>query len=881
MKIKKKGDIRVDIVIPVYNALEDLKLCMLSLKKHTDLTKHRIILINDCSSDTNILPYLKTCVQENIILLNNENNLGFSATINRGLEYSDRDVLLLNTDTIVTKNWIEKIILCAYSEKNIGTVTPFSNNATLCSVPNFCQENIVPEGYTIDEYSAIIERCSLKKYPQITVAVGFCMYIKRDVINDIGYFDAETFGKGYGEENDFCNRAEQVGYKHVLCDDTYIFHSGTASFISNEKKKLMQEHEEILNNRYPSQMRTNHLYCMRNPDQYLRDNIDLHTKFRGKKNILYVIHMDFETTVGGTQYHVKDLMNSLRIHNNIFVVSPYDKYLKLTIYLESETIDLKYYLQSNAEYLRFFDKQQEIIFENIYTAFKIDIVHIHHLLNYSFDCIYSAYKLGIPVIFTTHDYYMICPTISLINGDNKYCGNNTNDVMCKKCLKNKMGYSEAVSIDFLNKWRRESEKALQLCKKIIAPSFSVKEIFSEFYESIKDKIIVIEHGIQIQKIEIDENKIKKSEKLKCYLEQYPQGNDNSFLGWAYYEGVDSEETELYIMLEDSNNHKRLYACNKFERSDLAEVSMKYFHSGFQIKNLQTDLLGKLKISLLLKFKDDYFVHTFPQTTIFHSEIKNQNTPLKIAFIGGLSKIKGVDEIYKIIKQNKDDSIQWYILGPIGESDLVSYEQKNLIKLGSYDRKNIIAILKEHQIDITCILSICPETYCYTLSESILAGIPVVVTDIGALGERVRRDDLGWIVPTDALQKEYLKLLNYLKNNKEQIEEKKDRLKKFVLPTIDEMVDSYKLLYDTFDKLGCDYKFDSSKTFDAFVNANKVDFTPENITELRKQLESLENELGEIKGTSSYKIALKVSQMNIPYKAKIKRVLYWVYNRFFR
>ena len=227
----KKRTEAVDIIIPVYNGYDDLQLCMPSVLKHTDLTKHRLILINDCSPDERIAPYLDSFAGEHILVLHNEKNMGFSANVNKGMAQSeDRDVLLLNSDTIVTAGWLDKIIACAYREESIGTVTPLSNSATLCSVPVMCQDNPMPENVTVEEYAGLIETCSLIRYPRITVAVGFCMYIKRSVIDDIGVFDAETFGRGYGEENDFCNRAEQAGYHHVMCDDTFVYHKGTASF---------------------------------------------------------------------------------------------------------------------------------------------------------------------------------------------------------------------------------------------------------------------------------------------------------------------------------------------------------------------------------------------------------------------------------------------------------------------------------------------------------------------------------------------------------------------------------------------------------------------------------------------------------------------------
>ena len=213
-----------DIIVPIYNAYDDLVLCLESLYENTNLSRNRLILINDNSSDSRIKDYLDKQVGENIIVIHNKENKGFSNNVNIGMAQSnENDVVLLNSDTIVTPNWLEKIRKCAYLCQSTGTVTPLSNNATLCSVPRAFEKNLLPEGLSVKNVGEIVERCSLNKYPRITTSNGFCMYIKREVIDCIGNFDAETFGRGYGEENDFCYRAEQVGYRHVMCDDTYVY----------------------------------------------------------------------------------------------------------------------------------------------------------------------------------------------------------------------------------------------------------------------------------------------------------------------------------------------------------------------------------------------------------------------------------------------------------------------------------------------------------------------------------------------------------------------------------------------------------------------------------------------------------------------------------
>ena len=278
----------VDIIVPIYNAYDDLKKCIESVLRYTSLAENRLILINDCSSDMRIAPYIDSLKQKNIIVHHNERNVGFSGNVNYGFaQSSENDVLLLNTDTIVTGDWLKKISRCAAADSQIGTVTPLSNSATICSIPEFCKDNPLPKGYTVDSFGALVEKYSLHRYPEISVGVGFCMYIKREVIEKVGDFDAETFQRGYGEENDFCNRALILGYRHVLCDDTFIYHSGTASFIPREKKKLIEAHDAILKQRYPSLMERNTLFYTTNPIADISQNIRLRMALDNGKKMFY------------------------------------------------------------------------------------------------------------------------------------------------------------------------------------------------------------------------------------------------------------------------------------------------------------------------------------------------------------------------------------------------------------------------------------------------------------------------------------------------------------------------------------------------------------------------------------------------------------------
>lgn len=247
---KKK---QCDIVIPIYNAFDCLERCIDSVLRKTDFDKCRLILINDKSSDKRVLPLLRRYKKDNaekIVLLENEKNLGFVKTANRGMRYSNNDVLLLNSDTIVSDGWLDRIVLCGETSEEIATVTPFSNNLTpMKPLPECFRKKGFPDGYNLEWMAELVQKCSMKKYPEIPSAHGFCMYIKRGVLDKVGYFDEKRFGKGYGEENDFCFRCFDYGYKHVLCDDVFVFHVGTQSFLRYKKfhnDELIKKHPEVM-----------------------------------------------------------------------------------------------------------------------------------------------------------------------------------------------------------------------------------------------------------------------------------------------------------------------------------------------------------------------------------------------------------------------------------------------------------------------------------------------------------------------------------------------------------------------------------------------------------------------------------------------------------
>lgn len=887
-KIMKMNVGKVDIIIPIYNAYEDLQKCIESLKKYTDLSVHTLVLINDKSPDNRIKPYLDQLEEEHIKVIHNKENRGFSGNINIGMSISDHDVILLNSDTIVTPNWVEKMLDCAYSDNRIATVTPLSNNATLCSVPNFCEENNIPEGMEIMDIAQVVEKASVKEYPEIPTAHGFCMLVKREVIEDIGNFDAETFGRGYGEENDFCYRATQAGYSHVMCDDTFIYHKGTSSFVSDEKLKYIREHEKILEQRYPIEVRKTHIHCMTNPNKGIFDNIKNFIElWKNKKNILYMVRSDFREDAsdnrGGTQFHVKDLTMAFRSEYNVFVLARDYEYLNLTIYAKEKVISYRYYIGEKENYPVFSDKKLRKLYGSILDVFQIERIHIHHTDTLSLEMFYAAEERTIPIITTLHDYYFICPNVKMLDYKDHLCIGKENLTTCKMCLKESLNICEKV--DYLSIWRKKSKEVLQKSVQIVVPSQSAKEIIGMYFPELQEKICVIEHGSDInenKKIEEEVGQVIVTHNVKTYIEEL-QIKKSSFLGikaWTYEDGQDMAKCNIWIEIEDSKKKVKIFPAKKLIRDDVTRGDIRKRYSGINFCiPIQNVTEGMLNIRVLIE-NEKGKVKTNGE--IYHIQKNEKYTKDKfhIAFIGGLSVAKGAKLAYDLITNSSQD-INWFIFGDIGYDKLRELKQDNLIKTGSYDREDLNYLLKGFQIDLVCILPIWPETFCYTLSEAILCKVPVLVTEIGALKERIKKLQCGWSVPVGASWKEILMLIEQIDKNEEKYKSVKKLVEEIKLRNVNEMVEDYRKLYES-------YLSKEWKTREC-VEQKKYIISPEDLIvkggernifnmEEFKLLKEKERELKKIENSVTYSMAKKLAKIHFPGKTKVRKIFYQLKNR---
>ena len=462
------------------------------MRRHTLKESYRLVLIDDKSPDPRVGKLFDALQAEHdpaLLILRNEQNLGFVGTVNRGMALDDeRDVLLLNSDTIVTAGWLEKIRCCADYDALIGTITPFSNNAEICSFPVFCQDNALANLPNIELINEAMEWAALPSYPDIPTAVGFCMFIRRELLDTIGLFDAETFGLGYGEENDFCMRAIHAGFRNVLCDNTFVAHTGSRSFSSN-KLALMEANTRKLVAKHPSYPERVHHFIASDPLLPLRKLMETALRRLAAPEMRGILHI-LHSRQGGTENHIRDLMRAETQH-----------YLHYLLIVQEESWLLE---DGNGEtwltykFKRGEDEPWAALLNGLCSTLSISLCHVHHISGARNGLLLGLADLCVPYGITLHDSYLACPTVTLLAPQGDYCGAITDADACQRCLDAQVLYRGIKIAD----WRAEHQTLLAKALFVLAPSSSVAETTRRYYPATQAHIIP--HGTAAEALRHDD-----------------------------------------------------------------------------------------------------------------------------------------------------------------------------------------------------------------------------------------------------------------------------------------------------------------------------------------------------------------------------------------
>ncbi len=490
---------KICIIVPIYNAASDLKLCIESLVRNTDQIG-RLLLIDDCSPDPTISEILEQYKDyPNITILKNEVNLGFTKTVNRGIsEAGEDDVVFLNSDTIVTPGWLQGLRLAAYSGPNIATATALSNNSGVFSVPEINVDNIFPAGFDVDDFSRLVRQASISSYPRVPTGNGFCMFVRRDAIDAIGPLDQVAFPVGYGEENDFCMRAVRAGFEHVCDDRTFVYHKRSASF-GNSKSDHYANGRNKLKERYPEYSKLTTIFDRGSPMLAMRWRVRKAVFDQGSSTRKPLPRVAFviATQTGGTPQTNRDLMSALS-----------DRYESWVLRCDSRQIEV-YVFDGTAERLvhthrlrnrivptshRSSEYNEEMT--KLLVLYGFELVHIRHLAWHGTDLPAVCKELGLPVILSFHDFYTVCPTVKLLDENRVFCAGKCTDTGGDCAVELwEPSLFPVLKHQFIHRWRDIFGEAFAQCSAFVTTSERARAVFVDnFPTHLNRDFHVIPHG---------------------------------------------------------------------------------------------------------------------------------------------------------------------------------------------------------------------------------------------------------------------------------------------------------------------------------------------------------------------------------------------------
>jgi GT2 family glycosyltransferase len=458
------SDSVVDIVVPVYAGMKETLDCLNSLFVTIDPDMAEIVVVNDASPEEELVEALAQLdASGRITLLTNTNNLGYAGAVNRGIGlHPNRDVILLNSDTEVFGDWMQRLAKAAHTSSDVGTVTPLGQSGSITDYG----DRALWRSALAEEIDAVASRVNATTTIDLPVGVGFCMYIKRRCLEQTGEFDAATFVRGYGEENDFCLRARSYGWRHVAAASVFVKHHGGRSF-GEAARLLKQRNGRVLDTLHPSYFTSLEKFAIADPLLAARRAIDIDRLKRVPSEMVLLITHDLG---GGVSRHVRERRAAIEgAGQTVLTLRP--------ILLQDTQPRVKIEVPGF----------QDLIFEiplalnllsELLRDLRLHFIELHHFLRLPAQLLGMLTELDVPYDIYLHDYSWICPRVSLIDGSGRYCG-EPELPGCENCIrKNGSSMEGPLTVGAL---RKRSASLLEGAREVFVPSIDTLARFTRYF----------------------------------------------------------------------------------------------------------------------------------------------------------------------------------------------------------------------------------------------------------------------------------------------------------------------------------------------------------------------------------------------------------------
>jgi GT2 family glycosyltransferase len=455
-----------DIVVPVYGAAEALRRCLASLRRHGLPPGSRCFVVLDGPQPASVEAVLGELLPElpfPVEAVRMPERRGFAAAANEGIARSEQDVALLNSDTEVTPRWLAKLSAAVHAADDFASATPFSNSATICSLPRWLEENAVPAAYSIDRFAALVEESALPERPAIPTGVGFCWLLKRRALQEVGPLDERRFGLGYGEEVDWCLRAARHGWRHVLDDATFVFHAGQASF-GGERHRRVREAERRLRRSHPDFRPRLADFLRRDPLKAARQRVvdrlaPPAAPRRAGPRVLHIVHGWPPWNHAGTELYAARLARwqaAGRATSAMARIPHPERRRGDAVELLDHGVRVRLLVNNFSQRdplsrAAIREPRFERALARLLDEERPEIVHVHHLAGLCASLPGLAKRRGFKVLYQVQDWWTLCARANLLDWRRQLCS-GPGLAKCSRCLP-LTGRLPAIANPLLYAWR--------------------------------------------------------------------------------------------------------------------------------------------------------------------------------------------------------------------------------------------------------------------------------------------------------------------------------------------------------------------------------------------------------------------------------------------
>ncbi len=623
------------VLIPIYRGVDDVRACVDSVVRDatTSGVDVTLLLLNDASPEAAVDEWFDALPDQidgiPVRALRNDTNLGFVATVNRGMAASEGDVVWLNSDTVVGRGALRSMVRACGPDT--ATVTPLTTAGSICTIPEDLQSRLGPVATAadVDRVADFIGRHSPALHPEVITGVGFAMLVARAAWDAVGPLDVRAFGTGYGEEVDLCLRASRAGWVHRVADDAFVHHAGGGSFGAEQRRVRLASSSKVLHDRYPHFRSANADERAREPlaPTFAALRLGCTPRDPDRPHVLQLLHSE-PGSVGGTESHSEILLSGLADTHDFSLAYPVDGgvVLRTRWLVDGSLVEHEHLVPAAARRaVEPDDPNATWALQTVLELYDFDAVHIQNLIGWSVGALRALRDFEGSVVLSLRDLYLACPHHWLMYRNEVNCGVPDDLDVCATCLP----VTRNLPIDVLTEHRELVAELLPVVDHIVVASLDSLDFLRRVYDVPDEQVAYIEHGAIIP--------------------------------------LERRRTDLDVGL------------------------------------------------------------------VF-------DEPLRLGFVGLARKKKGIDLASWLADELADDGVEVHCFG--AETEDVG---ARVVTHGSYENDDLPFLLEAAGIHAGLLVAPYAETFGHAMTEVLLAGRPVIVSEVGALAERTRRDGVGWTV----------------------------------------------------------------------------------------------------------------------------------------